>query len=198
MNHLYIHYGQFTAEYKNEYFQNVIDAMKDGKSVLVLTSFDAAANVSGSYIYTPNEIENIANYTGSIMFKAAPDYTVANDSGDLYFRIMRPYIHVYVESGTVTDVGYISYDYSRNGLVEVLTKTNTTAFTPTGDYNPATKKYVDEAVASVSGGSGGEANLTNYYTKAEVDALLQELRNEFVSANNNINDKLETIIYGGE
>ena len=27
---------------------------------------------------------------------------------------------------------------------EVLTKTNTTAFTPTGDYNPATKKYVDD------------------------------------------------------
>lgn len=26
----------------------------------------------------------------------------------------------------------------------VLTKTNTTAFTPTGDYNPATKKYVDD------------------------------------------------------
>ena len=27
---------------------------------------------------------------------------------------------------------------------EVLTKTNTTAFTPTGDYQPATKKYVDD------------------------------------------------------
>lgn len=30
------------------------------------------------------------------------------------------------------------------GKTEVLTKTNTTAFTPTGDYNPATKKYVDD------------------------------------------------------
>lgn len=27
---------------------------------------------------------------------------------------------------------------------DVLTKTNTTTFTPTGDYNPATKKYVDD------------------------------------------------------
>lgn len=80
----------------------------------------------------------------------------------------------------------------------LLTKANTTEYTPTNDYNPATKKYVDDAVAGVSGGSGGGADLTNYYTKAEVDALLQELRNEFVSANNNINDKLETIIYGGE
>ena len=29
-----------------------------------------------------------------------------------------------------------------------LSKTNTTAFTPTSDYNPATKKYVDDAIAS--------------------------------------------------
>lgn len=34
----------------------------------------------------------------------------------------------------------------------VLMLNNTTAFTPTGDYNPATKKYVDEAFASSSAG----------------------------------------------
>lgn len=33
---------------------------------------------------------------------------------------------------------------------DVLTKTNTTAFTPTGDYNPATKKYVDDKVGSIT------------------------------------------------
>ena len=32
----------------------------------------------------------------------------------------------------------------------VLMLNNTMAFTPTGDYNPATKKYVDEALASSS------------------------------------------------
>ena len=84
------------------------------------------------------------------------------------------------------------------GKSEVLTKTNTTSFTPTSSYHPATKKYVDDAIAGVSGGSGSEVDLTNYYTKAEVDALLQALRDELVSANNSINDKLETIIYGGE
>ena len=31
---------------------------------------------------------------------------------------------------------------------EVLTKTNTTEFTPTADYQPATKKYVDEAISA--------------------------------------------------
>ena len=34
----------------------------------------------------------------------------------------------------------------------VLMLNNTMAFTPTGDYNPATKKYVDEALASSSAG----------------------------------------------
>ena len=34
---------------------------------------------------------------------------------------------------------------------EVLTKTNTTGFTPTGDYHPATKKYVDDSKVTKSG-----------------------------------------------
>ena len=29
-----------------------------------------------------------------------------------------------------------------------LSKTNTTSYTPTSDYNPATKKYVDDAISS--------------------------------------------------
>ena len=33
---------------------------------------------------------------------------------------------------------------------EALAKDNTTEYTPTGDYNPATKKYVDDAVGGVS------------------------------------------------
>lgn len=31
---------------------------------------------------------------------------------------------------------------------EVLTLTNTTQFTPTADYHPATKKYVDDAIST--------------------------------------------------
>lgn len=42
---------------------------------------------------------------------------------------------------------------------DVLTKTNTAAFTPTGDYQPATKKYVDDAI---------KAAIEEYDTKAMV------------------------------
>lgn len=34
------------------------------------------------------------------------------------------------------------------GFGNVLTTGNTASFTPTGDYNPATKKYVDDSIAS--------------------------------------------------
>lgn len=34
---------------------------------------------------------------------------------------------------------------------QVLIKTNTTAFTPTANYHPATKKYVDDVFATVNG-----------------------------------------------
>ena len=35
----------------------------------------------------------------------------------------------------------------------VLTKTNTTAYTPTTDYHPSTKKYVDDAIKGITSGS---------------------------------------------
>lgn len=47
----------------------------------------------------------------------------------------------------------------------ILTKTNTTAFTPTGDYHPATKKYVDDSIANID---IPETDLTNYFTKEEM------------------------------
>ena len=44
---------------------------------------------------------------------------------------------------------YGSTIFARKG--HVLTKTNTTAYTPTSDYHPATKLYVDEKVADIVG-----------------------------------------------
>lgn len=39
--------------------------------------------------------------------------------------------------------------YKKANTSDVLTKTNTTSFTPTWDYNPATKKYIDDLVWNV-------------------------------------------------
>ena len=85
-----------------------------------------------------------------------------------------------------------------------LTKTNTTSFTPTGDYNPATKKYVDDNVkiytagenitisednvisSSVSGGTDGNAVYTYYapysdddwFTEGNIANILQTVRDK--------------------
>lgn len=59
---------------------------------------------------------------------------------------------------------------------DVLTKTNATPFTPTGDYQPATKKYADElalsagAVTSVFGRSGAVIAQAGDYTPQMVGA----------------------------
>jgi hypothetical protein len=38
-----------------------------------------------------------------------------------------------------------------NGLPGALLSNNTQAYTPTGDYNPATKKYVDDKLTTITG-----------------------------------------------
>lgn len=58
----------------------------------------------------------------------------------------------------ITGTGdYIKYDGTRGNptasvdLSAYLSKTNTTAFTPSGDYHPATKKYVDDSITAGGG-----------------------------------------------
>lgn len=75
---------------------------------------------------------------------------------------------------------------------DVLTKTNTSSFTPTADYHPATKKYVDNAVAAGIAGVGGlteeedptvpawvknitEEDIINWNNKADAGGIDQEL-----------------------
>lgn len=54
-----------------------------------------------------------------------------------------------------TTISTLSKNYQNPTESEVLTKTNTTAFTPTADYHPATKKYVDDQIAVGVEGIGG-------------------------------------------
>lgn len=58
------------------------------------------------------------------------------DDGKLYYH----------NNTEVVEVGSGSVDLSA-----YLSKTNTTAFTPSGDYHPATKKYVDDSITAGGG-----------------------------------------------
>ena len=53
-----------------------------------------------------------------------------------------------------------------------LSKTNTTSFTPTSNYHPATKLYVDNAVAKIE---IPEVNLDDYATKKYVDDAIASI-----------------------
>lgn len=61
---------------------------------------------------------------------------------------------------------WASYSYASfatlSNLTNYISKTNTTSYTPTADYHPATKKYVDDKVAE---GSGSGVDLSNYLAK---------------------------------
>lgn len=51
-------------------------------------------------------------------------------------------------TSTLANVTVTSHSLSYAKKSTVLTKTNTTSFTPTADYHPATKKYVDDTITS--------------------------------------------------
>lgn len=77
-----------------------------------------------------------------------------------YTNYTSPYIvYKYNEGHDAYTQGKYNINYltSHQSLSNYLAKNNTTAFTPTGDYNPATKKYVDDSV--------GNIDLTDYLAK---------------------------------
>lgn len=68
-----------------------------------------------------------------------------------------------------------SYDIEDKNAItqtDVLTKTNTTSYTPSGNYNPATKKYVDDkslmVVTITSSGSGDNITYSANKTFTEI------------------------------
>lgn len=68
-----------------------------------------------------------------------------------------------------------------------LSKTNTTEYTPTSDYNPSTKKYVDDKIGNIDFSAletqinsnteliDTKANSTDVYTKSEVDTKVSNI-----------------------
>ena len=51
-------------------------------------------------------------------------------------------------------------DTTRAAVNDVLIKTNTTSYTPTADYHPATKKYVDDATSGITSNLSGLTDTT--------------------------------------
>lgn len=57
---------------------------------------------------------------------------------------------VYDTTGKNTDIYIYADNKSQEVIQKVLTKDNITEYTPTNDYNPATKKYIDDIVGAIN------------------------------------------------
>ena len=77
---------------------------------------------------------------------------------------------------------YILPTASLPDMSNYLSKTNTTSYTPTGDYNPATKKYVDDSINALPSSAGS----TPIYNFAYDESV------EFYCGYNNINYVVST------
>ena len=127
---------------------------------------DAIANTAGLTVVKGTE-ENpviISDLSPGIMYKIEGNYKYTA-AGELINPIRPSYINIF--NVNATTCSYVEFNstggnpcgiyvisLSKNtctyhSLVresQVLTKSNTTEFTPTNNYHPATKKYVDDAV----------------------------------------------------
>lgn len=92
------------------------------------------------------------------------DNATANDFGYEQFQLEVNYKSSTGESIDSMSTCKINWDYGY-----IIGTNNKYAFTPTSDYHPATKKYVDDSIAAIDIPEGGGADLTGYATEEYVD-----------------------------
>lgn len=103
----------------------ILNSKKNGEFFIV----GASINGNSAYLYSYNDGSHIKCYRHYGQDVAIGGFVVMEIS------------NINIEDGTARiDFKAETYPLQQS----VLTKTNTTPFTPTGDYHPATKKYVDD------------------------------------------------------
>lgn len=147
-----------------EAMQKVIDSMRAGKKAMLISKGNNAANKgSGMFeypiFYSP-DVSNIDwdTYSGALYFKSdwwMDSYTDVFHGNEIKLIPKWQYITVSILPGgivkSVSTNGWSTHNNISNVMssLNVLGKTNEVEYTPTKDYNPATKKYVDDALANI-------------------------------------------------
>ena len=117
-------------------------------SHIVLNTSSSSSNYRRYYLYFSRSYSTYC-YTRSI-------YLSTTYTSDYILYKQHSAYPITVNS---SDSSY-SFLTSHQSLANYLPKDNTTAWTPTGDYNPATKKYVDDGLAL--------KDLTQYLSKTNI------------------------------
>lgn len=89
-------------------------------------------------------------------------------------HITKVYSSSSFQLSTIKNTGDDYYPLDQTYVDQILATTNTTAFTPTGNYNPATKKYVDDAVAKVTSVSFSKVETLPETGTANIIYLVQD------------------------
>lgn len=118
------------------------------KHIIIFVHDTSTNELLVSTLIFPNEIRSYYDlylYFGGISIKQD------NNICDSKIRKIIVVVDYDVESGLYTVKDFDLSGYKELVLTnEVLTKTNTMSYTPTANYHPATKKYVDDQVGNIN------------------------------------------------
>ena len=135
-------------------FQSVVDAAVAGKKVCVVVKTNNTANTSikeGCILFPPSDID-LTIYTGKVNFKSSGYsrvYPNTQNLREVVEVLNKYYVEVTLSEGVVTAVYALSTRAAQiNSDTGILARDNRVAYTPSHDYNPATKKYVDDSIAT--------------------------------------------------
>lgn len=109
------------------------------------------ADTSGAYINSSSS----GSFNSGVNYYFVKSYITTTCYIKLSDLITRNVTKVYTTSALTTEqnqwyLSNMTYGYLPQFNSEILGKNNTTAWTPASDYNPATKKYVDDQVGAIN------------------------------------------------
>ena len=156
-----------TGEESITIFQEMINDLINGGNPILSnkysndTSATADYRIGGSDIYTfPTDLDitTLSTYTGDIVLRRFGYSSVGVTSGTVSRTWVRYKVTITLKDGTVTKINgpmkltaYFGDKIWEGGAdTTILCAENTRAYTPTSDYNPATKKYVDDKIGSIN------------------------------------------------
>lgn len=179
-----------TDESTLETVSNAINQIKNNKGAIILFTFGSITHATYVGIIQPhnltdtNVVIDLINSTG--MYGTYYDIRVKGTTTNNVF--------------TATKLEIMQWNSYVAGVGQVLTKTNTERYTPTADYHPATKKYVDDAISAKGGDKLHDYNIytitlddynlkgtfptiTDTTTLAKFDEILTDIYKKRISAN---------------
>lgn len=148
--------GTDTSNETLKLFNEICEKFRNGEhpKLLIITNTTSFKNYEVFGWSTPLQGSFASEY---YVFKTAPMYATQQSGVDYWENILIKCVVNSTTDPTITSIqvsiekNFFATRYgeiSTNNTSSTLSTGNTYAYTPTSDYNPATKKYVDDTIAS--------------------------------------------------